>query len=58
LREAVRKQLIQPLLRYDIVIVARKAITEAGFAEVYRDVSEFFSRIANEDIVNKLDKAL
>jgi RNase P protein component len=58
LREAVRKQLIQHHLRYDFVVVARKAITEAGFAEVYKDASEVFSRIVNEDIDNKLDKVL
>jgi len=45
-------------LRYDFVVVARKAITEAGFAEVYKDASEVFSRIVNEDIDNKLDKVL
>ena len=49
LREAVRKQLMNNPLRYDLIIVARKAAAEAGFADLNRGVIKALSGLVNED---------
>jgi ribonuclease P protein component len=53
LREAVRKHLKDLSIAYDIVIVARRTAAEAGFADLDRDLSRFFSRLVHEKSIDR-----
>ena len=49
LRESVRRRLTEKPLRYDIVIVARSAASEAAFADLDGMIAKTFAGLANEN---------
>lgn len=58
LRDIMRRQLTGSSLQYDFIIVARTAIVDAAFSDLYSTMQKFLTGLGHEETVNRDNKII